>query len=249
VYRNILVSGALLASAMMCTNSAQAATIYIGTQIGNGAITNAANNGGSGQASFSGSVGGLTVTSVTGQESGPSPGLVSGTIDVSPAVTPASGSVSLYISEVGDTNLNFNQFLSTFNVSLFNSTAPPGKGTVSSVTEATFAAACVGPCDVTDAFNLGSAGDKLASQNFTSAGSPAGVFSNIPGDVSSTGYVVTLLYTINWQTFTPDDHGNVSASIALSTTPLPGALPLFASGLGAMGLLLRRKKRKAIIEA
>jgi hypothetical protein len=31
----------------------------------------------------------------------------------------------------------------------------------------------------------------------------------------------------------------------LSETPLPGALPLFATGLGALGLLARRRKRKA----
>jgi len=30
----------------------------------------------------------------------------------------------------------------------------------------------------------------------------------------------------------------------LAETPLPGTLPLFVSGLGAMGLLMRRKKRK-----
>ena len=36
-----------------------------------------------------------------------------------------------------------------------------------------------------------------------------------------------------------------SAAYAVSATPLPAALPLFASGLGAMGLLGWRRKRKA----
>ena len=33
---------------------------------------------------------------------------------------------------------------------------------------------------------------------------------------------------------------------ALSQTPLPAALPLFASGLGGLGLLMSRRKRKAL---
>jgi hypothetical protein len=36
---------------------------------------------------------------------------------------------------------------------------------------------------------------------------------------------------------------------SVTTTPLPGALPLFAGGLGALGLLGRRRKRKAAIAA
>ena len=38
---------------------------------------------------------------------------------------------------------------------------------------------------------------------------------------------------------------DVSRSEAPPTTPIPGALPLFASGLGALGLLGWRRKRKA----
>ena len=35
-------------------------------------------------------------------------------------------------------------------------------------------------------------------------------------------------------------------SLATSATPLPAALPLFATGLGALGLLARRRKRKNV---
>jgi len=40
------------------------------------------------------------------------------------------------------------------------------------------------------------------------------------------------------------DGGNVSMQLAPAVTPLPAALPLFATGLGAMGLLGWRRKRK-----
>jgi hypothetical protein len=39
--------------------------------------------------------------------------------------------------------------------------------------------------------------------------------------------------------------GSVSVTPEVSTTPLPAALPLFAAGLGAMGLFGWRRKRKA----
>ena len=42
--------------------------------------------------------------------------------------------------------------------------------------------------------------------------------------------------------------GNQSM-VYVSTTPLPAALPLFATGLGAIGLLARRRKRKAALAA
>ena len=41
------------------------------------------------------------------------------------------------------------------------------------------------------------------------------------------------------------DFNNITTSAATSATPLPAALPLFASGLGALGLFGWRRKRKA----
>lgn len=48
-------------------------------------------------------------------------------------------------------------------------------------------------------------------------------------------------YTYSWNV--PDD--SISLNIGTTTaTPLPAALPLFASGLGIMGFLAKRRKRK-----
>lgn len=51
-------------------------------------------------------------------------------------------------------------------------------------------------------------------------------------------------------TFTDDKTSAFEFQLGIPTaTPLPAALPLFAGGLGAMGLLSRRKKRKAVAAA
>jgi hypothetical protein len=42
-----------------------------------------------------------------------------------------------------------------------------------------------------------------------------------------------------------DASGTITSTLAPSATPLPAALPLFASALGATTLLARRRKRKA----
>jgi hypothetical protein len=50
----------------------------------------------------------------------------------------------------------------------------------------------------------------------------------------------------NYQT---SDHYFILNGTQVSDVPIPAALPLFAAGLGAMGLMSRRKKRKATVAA
>ncbi len=58
----------------------------------------------------------------------------------------------------------------------------------------------------------------------------------------------TFLITLSLLGPGNDDLGTVNEFVVVgdgAPTPLPAALPLFASGLGALGLLARRRKRKA----
>lgn len=61
-------------------------------------------------------------------------------------------------------------------------------------------------------------------------------------------YVVSLLLTGNNGDQMSVDETIIAGSGA-ATTPLPAALPLFASGLGALGLLGWRRKRKVLLAA
>lgn len=78
----------------------------------------------------------------------------------------------------------------------------------------------------------------LGSASFTSIGTL------VSGGTFNTGsgpYSLTELYTV-----VATGAGEVNSTIDISNTPLPAALPLFAGGLGIMGLLARRKKKKGV---
>jgi hypothetical protein len=109
----------------------------------------------------------------------------------------------------------------------------------------------VGTASVTESTYLDSGNSSLP----TSAASVPGVLldsttlstltTNLLSNTGNTGggpYSITEEYAINATGAT-----TTNATIGLTaTTPLPGALALFGGGLGVLGLLARRKKRKGV---
>jgi hypothetical protein len=61
------------------------------------------------------------------------------------------------------------------------------------------------------------------------------------GEFATEGVVGIYIAAYPYINFDTDD---LIATAAVATTPLPGALPLFATGIGAMGMLGWRRKRK-----
>jgi hypothetical protein len=99
-------------------------------------------------------------------------------------------------------------------------------------------------------FNIGS----LQSADITKLSfSSTGALTDIGAAIKIVSPADTLIYQTSGLTYlfeNPDGHslqsGTYSASApSVSATPLPAALPLFATGLGALALLRWRRKRKA----
>jgi hypothetical protein len=75
------------------------------------------------------------------------------------------------------------------------------------------------------------------SENLAFGEFSTGTLNFNPGDSAS--YLVTLSYS------TDANEAVWSVDETINATPIPAALPLFASGLGALGLVAHRRKRKA----
>jgi hypothetical protein len=107
---------------------------------------------------------------------------------------------------------------------------------------------------VTVSPTLGGLGEYVPGDNFfqsfdVSGGAiTAASFQSTVGDFSLLLGINPSLSLFNGTLFNEDEehglNGILSYSLVAETTPLPAALPLFATGLGALGLLGWRRKRK-----
>jgi len=87
---------------------------------------------------------------------------------------------------------------------------------------------------------------------YTSTGAISGLGAGFVSPIDVSGAVLVITSTVAADSV----HGSVLSNIVLndegiqpSATPVPGALPLFATGIGALGLLGWRRKRKAATPA
>jgi hypothetical protein len=131
------------------------------------------------------------------------------------------------------------------------------------------------PDTVSGSFTFDTATDTESNVQITLTGSVyAGTYTYLPSAVQPTDYTITAIDSaigvtvqisfedpldVNPDPLAPEgiigftgefpptsyDFTSGDATIATSVTPLPPALPLFATGFGALGLLGWRRKRKA----
>jgi hypothetical protein len=213
----------VFASSLLWVSTAGAETITIGLCSGATCSTITTEASGTNSASFSGSTAAFTTINVSGAGPANPLNLLSDDIDIASGVS-ATNILHVFVTEQGVTGpvgaaINF--------ASSFTSNALSAGWTL---TEQTF---------LDPANGLFTTTGPLSSAPFTTIGTQS---ANAIGNTGSPGpYSVTEEYTITTHGF-----GNTNDTIDLSATaatPIPGALPLFAAGIGMMGLLARRRKR------
>jgi hypothetical protein len=219
-----------IASAFLWVTAADAATVSIGAAPGPGpsAFTTVASSG-SGAVSFScsscsGAVWGVfdaNQITATGRPINPLPNILGSTSFNIESTSATGGTLRVAVTSQGNTDVNNQNWISSFT----SNSLPTGW----SVREQTFIDTANGLFTVTPGGTVTQLGNVLFNAigtSVTAALAPSGAL-----------YSVTHLYTI-----VATSAGSALSTITLAT-PIPGALPLFATGL--LGLLALRRKRKA----
>jgi len=230
-----IVSTACALGIIYQTSLVRAATISLGYDEASAGVSftvlttsnsGSASSGPAGAGTFTG----LTVTA-TGTPNIPSPNLTTTDVSVSGGET-SPEALDVWITQSGLTApLGVLSLLSSLNVTTF--TAPSESVQVTTYIDPTNGEY--------GALNLGSL-VTLATLTCTSAGCTQSSTNNTPN--LSGSYAETIEYTINMGGTQTNQQGSVGASADISATPLPAALPLFAGGLGLVGLLAGRRKRR-----
>ena len=173
--------------------------------------------------------------------------LLSGSAESPPNASPGTGFATVIVDDLAHTmevKVSFSGLLGTTTAAHIHCcTASAGTGTAGAATTVpTFASFPLGvtsgsydnPLDMTLASSWNPA--FITANGGTTSGAEAALFAGLAAGKAYLN-IHTNLYP----------GGEIRGF--LSTTPLPAALPLFASGLGALGLLGWRRKRKVAVFA
>jgi len=207
-----------IATAFLWASTANSATLSIGLQqagVNGGAITTVAGPGVGSAVFAGGAYGSFTFNNVsaTGRPTTPLPDILASTTTNISSTT--AGTLNVWVTSVGNTDVG-----SSWTSSFTSNLLPTGW----TVTEKTY---------LDNANTAFGTAIQLGSAVFNAIGTSVSSIL-VPSDNE---YSVTHLYTI-----VATGAGTALSTINLST-PIPGALPLFATGL--LGLLVLRRKRKA----
>ena len=173
--------------------------------------------------------------------------ILSGLSESPPNASPATGMAQVFFDTVANTfevAVSFSNLLGSTTASHIHCcTASSGTGTVGvATTVPTFPGFPLGVTSGTydqtfDMLDLASYNPAFVTAN---GGSAASALATLLAGMDA-GKAYFNIHTLSFP------GGEIRGFLAVAATPLPSALPLFAGGLGALGLLAWRRRRKAAL--